>query len=633
MWSNRLIAVIGKGTELFSLSYAWNELRRRAGRTIVTAIGLAAGVGLVMGIIGVSQGLSDAQTKALSPLGSVGTSIIVTRTVAPTLSTATTTTTTFGGFGGGGGGGGGTFAGGGTNGGGFFRGGGAASLNSKDSTALDNANSSIITDLAKLGPAGTKFTHDFFVPGTLITFPSKAVSDVAKVKGVTSAVGALSLDALHESGTVPKITASVKTGGQTISATVKPPVLTSKQQQTERSCIQSVIEKRFGTGGTGSGGTGTGGSPPTGGTGSPGGGTTVPSGGFRFIGSSSAINKCLTPAQKAYQQNVVVPEQTVNEVLNPPTTNTKTSTYTVAGLNPSNTTSGLVTKANLTKGTWLSTNPTTAKSQVLVTTAYATQEGLKVGQTLTINSVNYKIVGLVNPTLTGDVSDIYFSLTNLQTLSSNQSRVKEVLVSVANAKDVSAVAQAIKNELPGATVLTAKSLADQVTGSLSNAKKLANDLGGALAVVVLLAAFLIAGLLTLSSVSKRVREIGSLRAIGWSRGRVVRQIIAETLGIGVLGGIVGVGIGVVICLIIGAVGPALSVTSTGLAVGASNASGLLHQATSASVATTVHLTAPIRWFTIVIAFVGALLGGLIAGAVGGWRAARMSPSSALRDLG
>jgi len=44
------------------------------------------------GIIRLSQGLSDAQNKALSPLNSVGTDIIVTRTVAPTLSTATTTT-------------------------------------------------------------------------------------------------------------------------------------------------------------------------------------------------------------------------------------------------------------------------------------------------------------------------------------------------------------------------------------------------------------------------------------------------------------------------------------------------------------------------------------------------------------
>jgi ABC-type antimicrobial peptide transport system permease subunit len=588
---------------------------------VVTAIGLAAGVGLVMGIIGVSQGLSDAQNKALSPLNSVGTDIIVTRTVAPTLSTATTTTTTpSNGFGGGGGG----FGGGGRSGGGGFFAGGTSSLNSSDDAALAAANSSVITDLAKLGPAGTKFTHDFFVPGTLITFPSQAVSTVANVKGVKSAVGALSLDALHETGTVPKITASVKTGGQTISTSVKAPVLTAAEQATERTCIQNLITKQLGSTTTTIPGSGTG----------AGGGFGGGGGGFRFgAGASSAFAKCLTPAQKAYQQDVVVPEQTVNEVLNPPTTNTSTSTYTVAGVNPADTTSGLVTKAQLVKGAWLSSTPSVAKSQVLVTTAYASQKGLKVGDTLTINKVGYRIVGLVNPTLTGDVSDVYFSISNLQTLSTNSNRINEVLVSVDNANDVNAVAKAIKKALPGATVLTSASLADQVTGSLSNARKLANDLGGALALVVLLAAFLIAGLLTLSSVSKRVREIGSLRAIGWSRGRVVRQIMAETLGIGVVGGVVGIAVGAVICLIIGAVGPALSVSSTGLAVGASKVSGLLGQTTSATVARTVHLTAPIHPLTIVIAFAGALLGGLIAGAVGGWRAARLAPASALRDLG
>jgi ABC-type lipoprotein release transport system permease subunit len=553
----------------------------------------------------------------------VGTDIIVTRTVAPTLSTATTTTTTpSNGFGGGGGGGGG-FGGGG--GGGFFAGGGS-SLNSSDDAALAAANSSVITDLAKLGPAGTKFTHDFFVPGTLITFPSQAVTTVANVKGVKSAVGALSLDALHETGTVPKITASVKTGGQTISTSVKPPTLTAAEQATERTCIQAIITKQLGSTTTTIPSSGTGG-----GGGSFGG---RGGGGFRFgAGATTAFAKCLSPAQKAYEQNVVIPERTVNEVLNPPTTNTSTSTYTVAGVDPTDTTSGLVTKAQLVKGAWLSSTPSVAKSQVLVTTAYASQKGLKVGDTLTINKVSYKIVGLVNPTLTGDVSDVYFSISNLQSLSTNAGRINEVLVSVANAKDVNSVAKAIKKALPGATVLTSASLADQVTGSLSNARKLANDLGGALALVVLLAAFLIAGLLTLSSVSKRVREIGSLRAIGWSRGRVVRQIIAETLGIGVVGGVIGIAVGSVICLIIGAVGPGLSVTSTGLAVGASKVSGLLGQTTSATVARTVHLTAPIHPLTIVIAFAGALLGGLIAGAVGGWRAARLSPASALRDLG
>src|SRR5580700_9303650 len=104
---------------MFAVGYAWNELRRRWSRTVVTAIGLAAGVGLVMGIVGVSDGLTQAQNKVLSPLSTVGTDIIVTRTVAATPSStgsASTTTTAplgAGGFGGGaGGGGGGFFAGG-----------------------------------------------------------------------------------------------------------------------------------------------------------------------------------------------------------------------------------------------------------------------------------------------------------------------------------------------------------------------------------------------------------------------------------------------------------------------------------------------------------------------------------------
>ncbi len=81
---------------MFAVGYAWNELRRRWSRTVVTAIGLAAGVGLVMGIVGVSNGLTQAQNKVLSPLSSVGTDIIVTRTVAatPTSSSGSTTTTT-----------------------------------------------------------------------------------------------------------------------------------------------------------------------------------------------------------------------------------------------------------------------------------------------------------------------------------------------------------------------------------------------------------------------------------------------------------------------------------------------------------------------------------------------------------
>jgi hypothetical protein len=64
---------------VFPFTYAAHELRRRIGRTILTALGLAAGVGLVIGIVGVSDGLDQAQGKVLAPLRSVGTDVLVTR--------------------------------------------------------------------------------------------------------------------------------------------------------------------------------------------------------------------------------------------------------------------------------------------------------------------------------------------------------------------------------------------------------------------------------------------------------------------------------------------------------------------------------------------------------------------------
>src|SRR5436309_3677071 len=80
---------------MFQLRYAASELRRRAGRTILTALGLALGVGLVIGIIGVSQGLDEAQNKVLAPLQSVGTDILVTRVAgAQQTSTSTNSSTT-----------------------------------------------------------------------------------------------------------------------------------------------------------------------------------------------------------------------------------------------------------------------------------------------------------------------------------------------------------------------------------------------------------------------------------------------------------------------------------------------------------------------------------------------------------
>ena len=70
---------VGRLPSMFYLTYMVAELRRRKGRTLLTALGLGVGVGLVVTVSALSAGLDDAQDEVLEPLTGVGTDMSVTR--------------------------------------------------------------------------------------------------------------------------------------------------------------------------------------------------------------------------------------------------------------------------------------------------------------------------------------------------------------------------------------------------------------------------------------------------------------------------------------------------------------------------------------------------------------------------
>jgi ABC-type antimicrobial peptide transport system permease subunit len=205
-------------------------------------------------------------------------------------------------------------------------------------------------------------------------------------------------------------------------------------------------------------------------------------------------------------------------------------------------------------------------------------------------------------------------------------------VSAASAADISAVSTEISGALPTATVTTSSNLASEVTGSLSSASTLANSLGRWLAVAVLAAAFGLASILTVSAVSRRVREFGTLKAMGWRSRRIIRQIMGEALVIGIVGGAAGVGVGYAAAALVEALAPPLTAT-TGAAATAAGAGGaggrFAHGASSAAHTVSIHLTAPVTLGAVALAVVLAIAGGLIAGSLGGWRAVRLRPAAAL----
>ena len=157
-----------------------------------------------------------------------------------------------------------------------------------------------------------------------------------------------------------------------------------------------------------------------------------------------------------------------------------------------------------------------------------------------------------------------------------------------------------------------------------------------LSVVVLVAAFTVASLLTMAAVARRVREFGTLKALGWRSSRIVGQVMGESITIGIFGGAAGIGLGYAGAALIDQLAPKLSATIGRHASPPPLAGGpgrLQSRGGRRRWATPPHgLGAadracdrerhPARRGL-------AVAGGLVAGSFGGWRAARLRPAAAL----
>jgi putative ABC transport system permease protein len=483
---------------VFYLTYMLSELRRRKGRTLLTAFGLAVGVGLVVTVSALSTGLDDAQAKVLKPLTGVGTDMSVTRPISVPSSSSSSGGPPF------------------------------AQLSEKERRQLEKENGGAkIGGLQNLKP-GTHFTRDSFMSTAQLSFPASEVRKISNIAGVKSAAGGLTLTEIRASGTVPK--------------------------------------------------------------------------------GTSQRGTFISPGEGAGLRSVNI---------NP---------LTVSGVDQRHKGLGALTAGQITKGRYFSNG---ASREAILNVSYARRKNLGIRDQITIGGKKYTVIGMANTPLGGQSSDVYIKLAQLQKMSGRVGRVNTVYVRATSSDEVSQVASAIKKSFASSSVTTAKDLANRVSGSLVDAKNLTKKLGTALELVGLLAAVLIASLLTLSSVAKRIRELGTLKAVGWSQRLVVRQVTGESLLQGLLGGALGVLVGIGGAVLIDAVGINLKAT---VASDTGPTFGPFGQGAVAAGSTVVKLGAPLSIGLIVLAVALAVGGGLVAGAAGGLRAARLRPADALRNL-
>ncbi|WP_327372953.1 ABC transporter permease [Streptomyces sp. NBC_01216] len=296
---------------------------------------------------------------------------------------------------------------------------------------------------------------------------------------------------------------------------------------------------------------------------------------------------------------------------------------------------GPLTSSTVSTGRTFTTTETDAKVAV-VDSAYAQQEGLEVGEDLTVKGVAFKIIGIATADSGDAAAQVYLPLKQAQTLSGSEDKVTTVYVKATDSTRIDSVKTAIQKNVAGTTVTTSADLAATVSGSLDTASDLATNVGKWLSYAVLVAAVLVAGLLTSSAVSRRVREFGTLKALGWKSGRVTRQVMGEALVNGLIGGALGIGVGLAGAYLVTAISPTLTAElgSGALATGPGGGRGLAGRMAAAGGGNTldIALTAPVSVATVGLAVLLALGGGLVAGGFGAWRASRLRPADALRRV-
>jgi putative ABC transport system permease protein len=235
--------------------------------------------------------------------------------------------------------------------------------------------------------------------------------------------------------------------------------------------------------------------------------------------------------------------------------------------------------------------------------------GVGAGDALEIRGHDFEVVGVLEPTLTAPDTSV------LMPLAAGQQLFAESLPEVMRQNvDVAKLATQVV-VYPEAGVDPVE-LSDRVEAEVANTSAMTgaefDDLVGssiaifnAIIIGVAAISLVVGGLSVINtmamSVQERTREIGIKRAIGGSRGRVVRELVTEAGMIGFLGGAIGLALGA-------------------LVVFASNEAG------RASGTVLFDLTPATALFALGF----STILGMVAGIIPAWSAARLDPVQALR---
>jgi len=251
-----------------------------------------------------------------------------------------------------------------------------------------------------------------------------------------------------------------------------------------------------------------------------------------------------------------------------------------------------------------------------------------VGDTITILGESFTVVGIHGTTAVSDQTTLYMNLTDAQTITNNTGYITTLRVFTTDSSVVSQVASDISALHSELTVETAQDTLERMetlqssqTTAIGNAEaSLATSQSTAIQeiAVVVVATSLIVLFVMLYTVRERTKEIGTLKAIGFSNNTVMRQFVLEGILLSVIAGAIGIVIGTFLA-------PTLSsLLVPAISAGTAGFGGAFNQAATqtAAVSVTPELMLLVFGFSILLGTAGSLYPA--------WRASKIRPAEAMR---
>jgi ABC-type antimicrobial peptide transport system permease subunit len=233
------------------------------------------------------------------------------------------------------------------------------------------------------------------------------------------------------------------------------------------------------------------------------------------------------------------------------------ASYTVVGvpLNSSLIDNYSILPANITEGRNLQAGDTGVVVLSLNNTDYF---GVGVGGEVNINGTNFEVVGVHGESgssgfamgVASDIRNLYMNITDAQAVTNLTGEISTLDVYAENSSAVSTVASEISTIFPDLSVTTEQSQLQMIETTYNStlaadesAISQTQSVAFEETAVAVVATSLIVLFVMLYTVRERTKEIGTLKAIGFSNWNVMSQFMLEGILLSLVAGIVGIAIG------------------------------------------------------------------------------------------